>query len=117
MVFMFSCLLFVLVSVFLLRKRGVKHPLSKGIALAIALSALATVCLAQNYTQSLIPAAEDGIGISNRVAYWLIGEDFWSVDRFRASFMNAVYVTLFLIAAYPTVLSVEAARARRRQTP
>jgi hypothetical protein len=114
MVFILSGLMFVLVSVFFFRRSGVKHPYSKGIALAIALSAVATVCLAQNYTQSLIPGAEDGIGISNRVAYWLIGEDLWSTDRFRAYFMNAVSVTLVLIAAYPLVLSMEAARARRR---
>jgi hypothetical protein len=61
---------------------------------------LAAACLAQNYTQSLISEANDGIGISNQVAYWIIGED-------RRTFEQSVYFTLFIFLAYPLVLMVE----------
>ncbi len=107
MIFLLGCLLFVAVSVVVLGKLGVLYPYSKGIALATGLSLLAIVCLAQNYTQSLIPEANDGIGVSNQVAYLIIGEDGWSKDNFRKSFEQSVYFTLFLLAAYPLVLMVE----------
>lgn len=83
------------------------YPYSKGIALGTGLSLLAAVCLAQNYTQSLIPEVNDGIGISNQVAYWIIGEDGWTKEMFRKSFEQSVYFTLLLLVAYPLVLIVE----------
>lgn len=109
MLFVFSCLIFIFISisVFSIRRVGVSNPYSKGFSLAIVLSIVAVVCLAQNYTQSLIPEANDGIGISNQVAYSIIGEDGWSQDKFRDIFEKSIYFTLFLIVAYPVVLIVE----------
>jgi len=96
-----------------LRKAGILYAYSNGIMLAIALSLLANVCLAQNYTQSLISERNDGIGISNQVAYWIIGEDGWSENLFQKSFEQSVYVTLLLLAVYVIVLLVES-RLRRK---
>lgn len=107
MIFWLGCLIFVAVSAIVLRKTGVQYPYSKGIALASGLSLLVIICLAQNYTQSLIPEANDGIGVSNPVAYLIIGEDGWSNDMFRKSFEHSIYFTLFLFVAYPLVLMVE----------
>ena len=107
MVFLLGCLIFVAVSAIILRKIGAMHPYSIGIALAIGLSLLAVICLAQNYTQSLIPEANDGIGVSNPVAYLIIGEDGWSKDLFRKSFEQSIYFNLFLFIAYPLVLMVD----------
>jgi hypothetical protein len=83
MIFILVCLIFVAVSIVVLRKTGVLYPYSKGIGLAIGLSLLAVVCLAQNYTQSLIPEANDGIAISNQIAYFIIGKDGWSQDLYE----------------------------------
>ncbi|MFB9329453.1 hypothetical protein ACFFSY_26240 [Paenibacillus aurantiacus] len=91
-----------------LRRAGVGNPFSKGIALAAGLALLAVACLAQNYTQSLIPEANDGIGISNPVAYWIIGEDGWSQSLFAAAFRMSIYWTVALIALYPFVAVAEA---------
>jgi len=110
MFFILFCLAVVIVSWIVFRMFDIRHPYSKGIALAAALSITSTICLAQNYTQSLIPGASDGIGISNRIAYWIIGEDGWSVQSFRAYFECSVYVTLMLIVLYPVVLVLEARR-------
>ncbi|WP_187434227.1 hypothetical protein [Paenibacillus methanolicus] len=98
-----------------LRKAGVRNPFSKGVALAAGLSLLAVACLAQNYTQSLIPEANDGIGISNPVAYWIIGEDGWSQSLFRAAFRMSIYWTLALLLLYPFVAAAEA-RLRNNRT-
>lgn len=100
-------------SIFKLRRVGVSNPYSKGFALAIVLSIVAVVCLAQNYTQSLTPQANDGIGISNKVAYSIIGEDNWSQDKFRDIFEKSTYFTLILIVAYPVVLIVESNLKKR----
>lgn len=107
MVFMLFSLIFIIVSVLAFRRFAVSNPYSKGILLAIFLSVAAVICLAQNYTQSLIPEANDGIGISNQAAYWIIGQDNWSKETFQNSFENSIYLTFFLIIAYPLVLVVE----------
>jgi hypothetical protein len=104
--FLLGSSIFVAVSVVVLRKSGVLYPCSKGIALAVGLSLLAVACLAQNYTHSLIPEANDGIGISNQVAYWIIGEDGWSQAKFRESFERSVYFTFLLLAAYPLFIII-----------
>ncbi|OCA91501.1 hypothetical protein A8F94_01045 [Bacillus sp. FJAT-27225] len=75
--------------------------------MAIALSILALVCLAQNYTQSLIPEANDGISISNSFAYAIIGENQWSQSMFKHYFEGSAYLTLFLMVLFPIVLALE----------
>lgn len=107
MFFMLISLAFIVISIFTIRRVGISNPYSKGFALAIVLSIVAVVCLAQNYTQSLISEANDGIGISNQVAYSIIGEDGWSQNKFRDIFEKSIYFTLILIVAYPVVLIVE----------
>jgi len=107
MIFIMLCLLFIIISVIGFIRFRVTSPYSKGIFLAVVFSILAVVCLAQNYTQSLIQGAEDGISISNQVAYWLIGEDNWTVERFKEWFELSIYFTLFLIVIYPIVMIAE----------
>lgn len=107
MLFVVSAFGFVLVSVVLIKRGGIQNPFSKGVALAAALSIVSGVSLAQNYTHSLIPKANDGISVSNQVAYWIIGEDGWSQENFKSIFEQSVYLTLLLIAAYPLVLLIE----------
>ncbi|WP_342430326.1 hypothetical protein [Neobacillus sp. FSL H8-0543] len=105
--FVFGSLIILIISILVIHRLGIKNPFSKGISIAIALSILATISLAQNYTQSLIPEANDGIGISNKMAYWIIGEDGWSQEMFKNMFEQSVYISLLLIAAYPIVLIIE----------
>ncbi|MFC4098914.1 hypothetical protein [Paenibacillus xanthanilyticus] len=107
MVYWTVSLIVVAGSILGLWKAGVRHPFSKGVAIAAALSLLAVIGLAQNYTQSLIPEANDGIGISNPVAYWIIGEDGWSRSLFHAAFRMSIYWTVALIALYPFVAAAE----------
>jgi hypothetical protein len=107
MAFVFVSFVLLTIFVFVTQWFGINNPFSKGMGLAIALSILAVVSLAQNYTQSLIPEANDGLGISNQLAYWIIGEGSWSQERFKNMFDQSVYITLLLIVAYPIVLIIE----------
>ena len=71
-------------------------------------SILANVALAQNYTHSLIPEANDGIGISNRLAYFIIGDDRWSPELFRSTynFSTTVAVVLLIVYIFAQVLEI-----------
>jgi hypothetical protein len=56
--------------------------------------------LAHNYTVSLIPGIQDGISISNTLAYYLIGEDGWSLAKFRTAFHYAVVSSIICLFLY-----------------
>jgi len=116
MLFLAACAIIVTGSMYALRRAGVAHPYSKGVVLAIFLSIAALVCLAQNYTQSLISEASDGVGISNWVAYWVIGEDGWSIGKFRNAFEQSIYCTLVAIVLYPPVLAAEIRLAKKERS-
>ena len=72
--------LFALIFFFLYLVIQKKLKLSTALLPFVLFSILANVALSQNYTHSLIPEANDGIGISNFLAYFLIGEVRWTVD-------------------------------------
>lgn len=107
MLFIFGCLVSVTIFVLSIHRIGMNNPFSKGIGLAFALSILAVVSLAQNYTQSLIPEVNDGISVSNKMAYWIIGQNGWSQEMFKDIFEQSILISLLLIAAYPIVLILE----------
>lgn len=79
-------------------------------------SIVANVALAQNYTQSLIPGANDGMGISNRLAYFLIGEDRWSHELFRSAYNLSTTITMLLLIAYSLILVIEIVYKRKEGT-
>ncbi|OYD59843.1 hypothetical protein CGZ90_06215 [Fictibacillus aquaticus] len=81
--------------------------------MAIALAVLSVLSLSQNYTQSLIPEANDGIGISNILAYWIIGETQWTQEMFKSFYDQSTYLALLLILLYPVVLLAETKLKRR----
>lgn len=107
MIYIFGCLVITICSILIFKNLGIHNAFSKGIGIAIALSVLGTISLSQNYTQSLIPEVNDGIGISNQIAYWIIGEGRWSLEMFQTMFELSLYITLFLIMVYPIVLVTE----------
>ncbi|MCM3631860.1 hypothetical protein [Paenibacillus camelliae] len=113
MLYMLISFIFIVISIFTMRKAGISSPYSKAFALAIALSIVAVVCLAQNYTQNLIPEVNDGIAIANQVAYSIIGEKGWSQQRFRDIFENSTYLTLLLIVVFPVVHIVESTMQKK----
>ncbi len=60
--------------------------ISKAVLLILLLSIVANISLAQNYTQSLIPGANDGIGISNVLAKVIITDDGWGESGLKNYF-------------------------------
>ncbi|MFF2888039.1 hypothetical protein [Paenibacillus sp. NPDC057967] len=94
---------------------GVATPYSKGILLATGFSFLALICLAHNHAVSLSAEANDGIGISNAIAYMIIGEDRWSVQLFESYMTGSILLTFLLLLAYPCMLTIEKKASRLRQ--
>lgn len=113
MVFLFGCLVLIVSSILVFRNLKIINPFTKGVGIAIALSILGVASLGQNYTQSLIPEATDGLGISNKIAYWIIGEDGWSQEVFKNMFEISLIVSLILIVTYPIVTVIETKLERK----
>ncbi|MFZ3590676.1 hypothetical protein ACOI1C_15840 [Bacillus sp. DJP31] len=112
MLFIISCLLFLIGSIMIFKVFKIRYAFSCGILIGIALSIIATISLSQNYTQSLIANVNDGIAISNMISSWIIGENGWSVERFKELFEQSTNITLLLILIYPFVLLFDA-KARK----
>ncbi|MFC4775251.1 hypothetical protein ACFO9Q_00450 [Paenibacillus sp. GCM10023252] len=112
MLYLVGSVVFVLLSMAVFLKAGVKEPFSRCLLMSISVALLAVICLTHNYLSSLSPDLQDGIGISNKVAYWIIGEDGWSVARFRSSLEQSSYGTIILIVAYPMVVVLESRRMK-----
>ncbi|MEH7225782.1 hypothetical protein V7112_18380, partial [Bacillus sp. JJ1566] len=63
-----------------------KMKMSQAVIPMIAFTILSSVALGQNYTMSLIPEANDGIGISNFLATFLLPDDGWTKEMFLSKF-------------------------------
>ncbi|WP_459930393.1 hypothetical protein [Desulfosporosinus burensis] len=66
----------------------------------IILSVIASLSLGTNYTAAAIPSLNDGIGIHNFLAYWIIGEDNWSIALFKNYFEYSLVVSIILLIVY-----------------
>ncbi len=95
---------FVVMMIFAIQK---KVKFSTALLPLLLFSIVANVALAQNYTQSLIPEANDGMGISNLLAYFLIGDDRWSHELFRSAYNLSTTITILFLIAYSIILVLE----------
>jgi hypothetical protein len=80
---------------------------SKAFLVLVLFSIIVNISLAQNYTQSLIPEVNDGIGISNDLAYWAIGEGGWSIEQFRTVYNGSTTLSIILVIVYAFILVFE----------
>ena len=107
----FLLFLFVLFCLFLFiaSKRDVANLHSKSILFILLISIIINISLAQNYTNSQIP--NDGIGISNTLAYLIITDDgwgrFWSVEVFRSAYNISTRVTIGLLILFGVTLLID----------
>lgn len=75
------------------------------------LSITANISLAQNYTHSLVPGVHDGIGIANKIAYWIITDDDWgnrwSVELFKTFYDRSSSLLILVIILFVLSIVVE----------
>ena len=77
-------LLYCIIVVFLIIKNSIK--ISTALLPLIFFSILSNVALSQNYTQSLLSEANDGIGVSNFLSSFILPDDYWSQELFHSSY-------------------------------
>ena len=86
-------------------KKTNRIKLSKSILIALLFSILINIQLAVNY---LIPIEKyDGIGIANKVSYWLIGDEGWSTKLFEDFFYKSTIISFILLFLYLIFLIIE----------
>ena len=101
---------FIVMLVFAIQK---KVKFSTALLPVLLFSIVANVALAQNYTQSLIPEANDGMGISNPLAYFLISDDRWSPELFRSAYNISTTITILFLIIYSLALVLEKVYMRK----
>jgi len=97
MIYILLALYGLIAGVFIVKK---KMRMSQALIPMIAFSILSSVALGQNYTQSLISEVNDGIGISNFLARFLLPDDYWTQEMFLTRFELFIGISLGLILLY-----------------
>lgn len=117
MLFVGLVLVFVALLLFYLYRQADSLKFTKTVLPLLILSIMANISLAQNYTQSLIPGANDGIGISNFMASWIITDsgwgDSWSVELFKKAYDTSMGVSLIVLLSFVVSMVME----KNRQKP
>jgi len=103
--FIFMLFIYLFISGYLVRTRKIWF--SSAVLPLVLFSIVACVSLGQNYTQSLIPRGEDGIGISNFLARYLLPEDQWSKELFLSRFELWIGISIGLLLVYFVVIVFE----------
>ncbi|AST00162.1 hypothetical protein B9L19_13505 [Geobacillus thermocatenulatus] len=81
------------------RTKNLSKTLLMTITVLFFVSVVCSISLALNYYESLKPSTE-GIGISNVIAYWLLGEDawapVWTIQLFKKAYFISLWITFIL---------------------
>ena len=104
MILILLVLYVIIAGVFILKK---KIKLSQAVIPMITFAILSSVALGQNYTASLIPEANDGLGISNFLAKFLLPDDYWTKEMFLSRFELYLAISIALILLYFIFVIVE----------
>ncbi|MFD2614594.1 hypothetical protein [Paenibacillus gansuensis] len=116
MIYIISALLVVVTTLIILIKLNFKYSFSIAAGASFMFTLIASISLSQNYTYNLIPKLNDGgIAISNRLAYLIIGEDRWSIDKFKWYFETSITLSLLIIQLLISCLLYEVRRGELKQ--
>lgn len=107
-------LLYVIIIVFFIIKNSMK--ISTALLPLLFFSTLSNVALSQNYTQSLISEANDGIGVSNFLSSFILPNDYWSQELFHSSYELTTNLSLLLLIGYILTIVVESIFLLKRKT-
>ncbi|MDF2066489.1 hypothetical protein [Bacillus sp. Cr_A10] len=113
MLFLIILLYFIIV-VFLIIKNSIK--ISTALLPLLFFSILSNVALSQNYTQSLLSEANDGIGVSNFLSSFILPDDYWSQELFHSSYELTTNLSLLLLIVYILTIVVESIFLLKRKT-
>jgi hypothetical protein len=86
-----------IVAIMLFRYLKIKYSITLGLGILILLALVANICLLQNYSQSVMPELNDGIGISNEISRLIIREGYWTVVLYKKYFDVSIFITIALV--------------------
>jgi len=85
------------------RRMSDRFRFSNALLPLVLTSYLVAFDLGTNYVAGAIPVLNDGIGLHSKFAYYIIGEDGWSLELFKRiydySFTISIILTLLYIGA------------------
>ena len=82
------------------RKLKGRFSLSDSLLPLAIFGVIVSLSLGINYVASAIPSINDGIAIHNILAYWIIGEDNWSINLFKSYFEYSLGISIILLIVY-----------------
>lgn len=107
-------LLYFIIIVFLIIKNSIK--ISTALLPLLFFSILSNVALSQNYTQSLLSEANDGIGVSNFLSSFILPDDYWSQELFHSNYELTTILSLLLLIVYILTIFVGSIFLLKRKT-
>lgn len=116
MILLIASVLVSVIIVFIQRRRREIYCYTPAFIFLFGLAILSTICLAQNYTNSLLTQLNDGIGISNGLAYAIIGERMWTISLFKTYFNVSVYFSCALLILLVLSFILESRKLKRSRS-
>lgn len=107
-------LLYFIIIVFFIIKNSMK--ISTALLPLLFFSILSNVALSQNYSQSLLSEANDGIAVSNFLSSFILPDDYWSQELFHSSYELTTNLSLLLLIVYILTIVVESIFLLKRKT-
>lgn len=99
--------IWVLYTFIMKKKKKESFRFYKALLPMVIFSAIIVADLGINYAASAIPNINDGIGIHTFWAYWIIGDDSWSIPLFKSYFDKGSIVSIVLLLVYSILRVVE----------
>ncbi|WP_053366484.1 hypothetical protein [Bacillus sp. FJAT-27245] len=115
MAYLVGSILFIAVSVILMKRFNVREPFTKGAALLIVTGLLANISLAQNITVNLHPEKNDGYSINRGIATWILGDDGGTMEAFRAAYETSLNFTLAFAVLFVIIAIVETSLLKNKR--
>lgn len=101
MFFLITCMIVWILSTIIMKRRlNEKFRLFNALLSLVLFSLIVSISLGVNYVASSIPSINDGIGIHNFLAYWIIGENNWSIGLFKSYFDYSLITSIILLIVY-----------------
>lgn len=91
----------IILTLVLKQRSNTQFRFSEALLPLVLVSYLVTIDLGINYVAGAIPKLNDGIGLHSKFAFFIIGEDRWSLELFKKiydiSFNISIVLTLIFI--------------------
>jgi hypothetical protein len=88
--------------------------ITKTLFLMNLFSIIISLSLGINYIYATV-GREDGIAVNNFIAYWIIGDDCWSIDLFSRYFEHSLSISSLLLLALAATVIIEEISIKRKQ--